>query len=241
MENKIQFKVWGRYALFTDPVTRLGGEKCSYHLPTYQALKGIVEAIYWKPTICWFIDKVRVMNKIKTQSIGVKPQKYNKDSENDLAIYTYLSDVEYQVSAHFEWNLVRDDLAHDRNENKHYFIAQRMLKAGGKHDVFLGTRECPGYVEPCTFGEGAGFYDNDADELSYGIMFHGYDYPTETGKEELWTRLWQATMQKGLINFIRPEECTIRKLARKMPRIARPTVGIEEEILREGGYYELAD
>ncbi len=25
--NTIEFKVWGRHALFTDPVTRIGGEK----------------------------------------------------------------------------------------------------------------------------------------------------------------------------------------------------------------------
>lgn len=26
-KNSIQFKVWGRYALFTDPITKLGGER----------------------------------------------------------------------------------------------------------------------------------------------------------------------------------------------------------------------
>ena len=48
--NSIEFKVWGRHALFTDPLTRIGGEKCSYHVPTYEALKGIAKSIYWKPT-----------------------------------------------------------------------------------------------------------------------------------------------------------------------------------------------
>lgn len=51
MRNEIQFKVYGRMALFTDPITKLGGEKSSYPIPTYQAMKGIVESIYWKPTI----------------------------------------------------------------------------------------------------------------------------------------------------------------------------------------------
>ena len=54
--NSIEFKVWGRYALFTDPLTRIGGEKCSYHLPTYEALKGIAKSIYWKPTFVWVVD-----------------------------------------------------------------------------------------------------------------------------------------------------------------------------------------
>lgn len=38
--NSIEFKVWARHALFTDPLTRVGGEKCSYHLPTYEAPEG---------------------------------------------------------------------------------------------------------------------------------------------------------------------------------------------------------
>ena len=57
---------------------KIGGEKCTYQIPTYQALKGILESIYWKPTITWVIDKVRVMKAIKTQSQGVKPVNYTK-------------------------------------------------------------------------------------------------------------------------------------------------------------------
>ena len=60
-KNTIEFRVWGRYALFTDPLTKVGGEKCSYHIPTYEALKGIAKSIYWKPTFIWHIDEVRVM------------------------------------------------------------------------------------------------------------------------------------------------------------------------------------
>ncbi|MGO4119210.1 CRISPR-associated protein Cas5, partial [Rhizobium ruizarguesonis] len=35
MRNAIEFEVFGSYALFTDPLTRLGGEKLSYQVPTY--------------------------------------------------------------------------------------------------------------------------------------------------------------------------------------------------------------
>ena len=62
--NSIEFKVWARHALFTDPLTRVGGEKCSYHLPTYEALKGIAKSIYWKPTFVWVVDEVRVIKPI---------------------------------------------------------------------------------------------------------------------------------------------------------------------------------
>ena len=32
--NTITLRIWGRYALFSDPVTRVGGEKHSYPVPT---------------------------------------------------------------------------------------------------------------------------------------------------------------------------------------------------------------
>lgn len=155
--NRITYQVWGEYALFSDPLTRVGGEKSTYPIPTYQALVGITESIYWKPTFIWYIDRVRVMNPIRMQTKGVKPILYAHGSNaaaNTLSYYTYLYKVRYQVEAHFEWNPNMPDLAPDRNEDKHFQIAQRMIKRGGRRDIFLGTRECQGYVEPCSFGEG---------------------------------------------------------------------------------------
>ncbi|HOJ00262.1 MAG TPA: type I-C CRISPR-associated protein Cas5c [Anaerolineaceae bacterium] len=231
MDNIVEFKVTGKYALFTDPLTKIGGEKCSYQIPTYEALKGILGSAYWKPTIVWIIDKVRVMNAIRTQTQSARPVNYG--GGNSLAIYTYLSNVEYQVQAHFEWNLYREDMAKDRNENKHYFIAKRMIERGGRRDVFLGTRECQGYVEPCKFGEGEGFYDNYG-ELSFDLMFHGFDYPDEIGKNEFYSRFWRPQMINGIISFIRPEECAIRKFVRLMQAEPPISIGLEEQGLLEG-------
>lgn len=211
--NTIEFKVWGRYALFTDPLTRIGGEKCSYHVPTYEALKGVVKSIYWKPTFIWVIDAVRVIKPIRTQTKGTKPLEYG--GGNTLAIYTFLADVEYQVRAHFEWNPHHPDLAQDRNEGKHFAVAQRMLERGGRQDIFLGTRDCQGYVEPCEFGSGTGA--NDAiDRLDYGLTFHGFDYPDETGESLFRARFWRPVMEHGVIHFPRPDQCDIRKDIRPM-------------------------
>ena len=76
MDNIVEFKVTGNYALFTDPLTRIGGEKCSYQIPTYEALKGILSSVYWKPTFTWIIDKVRVIKPIRTQTRSAKPLNY---------------------------------------------------------------------------------------------------------------------------------------------------------------------
>ena len=231
MDNIVEFTVTGRYALFTDPLTKIGGEKYSYQIPTYEALKGILSSVYWKPTIVWIIDKVRVIKPINTQTRSAKPVKYS--GGNDLAIYTYLSNVEYQVQAHFEWNIHREDLVQDRNENKHYFIAKRMIERGGRRDVFLGARECQGYVEPCKFGEGAGTYDKYG-ELSFGLVFHGFDYPDEIGKNEYYARFWQPKLIDGVIKFIRPEECATRKFVRQMKASPPASIGFTEEGLLEG-------
>lgn len=216
--NTVEFAVRGRYALFSDILTRAGGEKSSYPVPTYEALKGILHSIYWKPTIVWVVDSVRIMNPVRTARKGIRPIKYG--GGNDLAYYTYLEDVYYQVRAHFEWNMNRPELEKDRNENKHHNIAKRMIERGGRRDIFLGTRECQGYVEPCVFGESTGAYDNSG-QIPYGLMYHGITYADEAvnddDKDMLTVRLWQPEMNNGVIDFIRPEDCTIKRHIRKMP------------------------
>ena len=207
-------------------------------MPTYQALKGITESIYWKPTFYWVVDDVRVMNRIATQSRGVKPLKYGGGG-NDLSIYKYLSDVCYQVRAHFEFNLHRKELAEDRDEHKHHNIARRMVERGGRRDIFLGTRECQGYVEPVRYGAGEGYYDH-AGEMPLGTMFHGFNYVDETGGSMLQVRLWQPVMENGVIRFPRPEECTllrdIRRVKSKLFDKNSVTFAAEEyELLGEEG------
>lgn len=210
--NRIEFCVFGDYALFSDPITRVGGEKCSYPIPTYEALKGITASIYWKPTLIWYIDKVRIMNPIQMESKGIRTLAYSGGS--DLSYYTYLKNCRYQVSAHFEWNMNRPELKGDRNEDKHYQIMKRMIERGGRRDIFLGTRECQAYVTPCVFGEGEGAYDNTP-SLMFGTMYHGMTYADEAYSDETLNRMtlnfWRPEMQNGVISFLRPSDCPVHK------------------------------
>ncbi|MBR4226004.1 MAG: type I-C CRISPR-associated protein Cas5 [Candidatus Methanomethylophilaceae archaeon] len=212
--NTVEYRLWGRRALFTDPVSKIGGEKYTYPIPTYQALKGITESIYWKPTLIWVIDAVRVMKPIRNESVNVKPLEYGGgDPPNSLSIYTYLADVEYHVKAHFIWNENRPDLEKDRIDGKHYSQMKRAIEKGGRRDIFLGTRECQGYVEPCRFESGEGAYDG-LESMPFGLMFHGFDYADETGKNELSARFWMPEMRRGVVEFPAPEECRVRKHVR---------------------------
>ena len=180
IRNSITYRVWGRYALFSDPITRMGGEKMSILVPTYQSLKGITESIYWKPSILWIIDSVRVVNPIRTESKSIRPISYDTPGTT-LSVYTYLADVDYEVRAHFIPNPYRtepDLIADGQNENKHHNIARRMVEKGGRRDIFLGTRECQGYVEPCVYGQAESYYQ-DRGEIDLGILYHSFAYPDD--------------------------------------------------------------
>lgn len=232
MRNSIEFIVYGEYGLFTDPLTKLGGEKLTYQIPTYEAMKGIVESIYWKPTIKYIIDEVKVLEPIQMESKGIRPIVYG--GGNTLATYTYLKRPRYAVRAHFEFNEIREDLTFDRNEHKHHNILKRSLERGGRRDIFLGARECQGYVEPCDFDAEISHY-KEINEVNFGTMVHGINYPDETGKAELEVRLWDAVMRNGVITFIRPEECTmVRTISQKpVKHFDRDNIQSADDLWRE--------
>jgi CRISPR-associated protein Cas5d len=204
MKNSIEFEVFGNRALFTDPLTKKSGEKFSYRVPTYEAVKGIVESIYWKPTIIWIVDKIRIMNEIVLETKGIRfpfyEVSYTDTKYQDIFYHTYLKEVRYQVQAHFEWSS-REDLKEDRKIEKHSSCILSSLDKGGRRDIFLGTRECSGYVLEKQFGTDIGFYD-DIEYLNLGSMFHGFDYPAPVRK-----RFWNAEMKKGIILFPNPKDC----------------------------------
>ena len=192
--------------------------------------------MYWKPTIVWIIDEVMVLEPIRTESKGIRPIRYY--GGNDLAYYTYLKNVRYLVKAHFEFNLNRPDLEKDRNENKHYSIAMRSLSKGGRRDIFLGCRECQGYVEEAGATQSInGFYD-ESGEIDFGLMYHSISYPDEGTAGELETLFWHPKMIDGVIKFIRPEECEKRVHIRtsEMKSFNDTNVlGVDEEFRRIGG------
>lgn len=219
----ISFNVRGLNACFTDPITKAGGEQYSYPVPTYAALRGIVDNIYYKPTFKWHIRRVRVLNKIQYEvkalkymritdnielSRPAKPPKNVKEAE--LGFATVLQDVSYNIEAEMYWDESHPELRADRNPVKHMAIAERSLKAGGRRVVYLGKREgnCYGEVTQCTFEDGKGFYDN-VDEISFGVMVHGITYENESRSNRKEARLWLPVMRNGVIEFPWPSKCAM--------------------------------
>ena len=195
---------------YIEPMNLLHGRSRNHFAP----LKGVCESIYWKPTFQWVVDSVRVLNAFQSQSKGMRPISLRNEPAT-LSSYTYLKDVRYEVCAHFEWNPLRADLAADRNENKHYFMAQRSLERGGRRDIFLGTRECQGYVEPLPEAPLAGAFDA-LEQMPFGNMFHGFDYGDTGEGGQMVARFFEPVMARGIITFPRPEACKVRRTVKPM-------------------------
>jgi len=49
-------------------------------------------------------------------------------------------------------------------------------------------------------------------------MLHGFDYPDETGVDELRVRLWHAIMHDGVIEYPTPQDCPqeLKRFIKKM-------------------------
>lgn len=203
--NIIQFEISGRYALFTDPLTSCGGDKCSLPVPTYEALKGMARAIYSNAGFSWVIDAVRIIASINaTEAMTLTRRNYFEKGQ-DIAIYTYLRNVCYKVLAHMEFS----EGTPPETQHKHYSIARRMLRKGGRREVFLGTKGCPAEVSPCRFHDGEGFYDDVSE--NFGLMYHSITY---NDNEPCSVQLFHCQMERGIIAFPRPEECPVSRRIR---------------------------
>lgn len=226
-------KVYGPRALWTSPGSKGGGEKLTYQVPTREALRGIIDANYFKPTIKNEIDEIRIMKKIETYSVGTRL--LINGNSSDLSNYTYLTDVCYYVKFHFEWNYNREDLKNDRNMRKHEEITERSLKRGGRRPIFLGVSECMGYIEKLDKNEyenDIGYYDET--NLSFGLMFNGFIYPNKN-EEKLKSTFTHIEMKKGRISFIKAEECKIiNELNGYNFKISNKIKSVDEELSEYG-------
>lgn len=243
-KNKIErskyfyMKVTGDYALWTDPATKGGGERISYQVPTAQALQGICDAVYFKPTIRNVVDAVKVINPVRFHSMGYRA--LYADLSAGLNYVTVLEDVEYLLKYHFEWDLNRDDLARDRIMKKHEAIAERSLKRGGRRDVFLGVRELIGYVEAIDeeeyLREETFYFGSD---LDLGNIFHSFIYP-HSEDEPLKSLFTHTYMKDGIIEFKTQEECEIvNTLSSYTFKGHKSVVSVDEELKEYGEGGEL--
>lgn len=219
MNNQIQLRVWGEYACFTRPEMKV--ERVSYDVITPSAARGILEAIYWKPQICWVIDRLHVLRPVcftnlRRNEVGAKASAANakkamkagagwlgiciEDNRQQRAA-TILRDVEYIIEAHF------DIIDGDEPVPKHYEMFKRRAEKGQCfHRPYLGCREFD-----CQFAwldgalprsELAGTPEGNRD---LGFMLHDIDFDND-----MTARFFRAEMHDGVIKVPPFESSEVR-------------------------------
>jgi len=202
MSYGIKLRVWGDYALFTRPEMKV--ERVSYDVMTPSAARGILEAIYWKPSIFWVIDRIHVLRPVRFENIrrnelanrvavnkrdmdeGKPVCRYIEDDRQQRASMV-LRDVAYVIEAHFE--LTGND---ESDPGKHLAIFERRAKKGQCfHRPYFGCREFPVNFEWCDEIPETQF----SGEQDLGYMLHDIDFANN-----MTPRFFRAVMKNGIIN-----------------------------------------
>lgn len=209
----IRLFIWGDYACFTRP--EMKAERVSYDVITPSAAKGIIEAIYWKPEICWVIDRIHVVNEIRFDNlrrneVGSKiPARnvkiamkgdpvilcqYASDDRQQRATLL-LRDVAYVIEAHFELKEKED------TPEKYFNMVLRRARQGQCYQQpYLGCREFPAFFRLIEEGEPLP-KSVLTGERDLGWMLLDIDYANN-----MTPKFFRAKMQDGTIDVPQVEE-----------------------------------
>lgn len=208
MAYGIRLRVWGDYACFARPEMKV--ERVSYDVMTPSAARGILEAIYWKPSIRWVIDRIHVLKPIRFENIrrnelpgravvdnkmikGEKPPscQFIEDDRQQRASIV-LRDVDYVIEAHFEFTG-----SEDNNEGKHLDMFNRRARAGQCfHRPYLGCREFAANFELCEEIPESPLKG----ERDLGFMLYDIDF-----ENNMTALFFRAIMKDGIIDCRRKE------------------------------------
>lgn len=208
MAYGIRLRVWGNYACFTRPEMKV--ERVSYDVMTPSAARGMLEAIYWKPSIRWVIDRIHVLKPIRFENIrrnelpgravvdnkmikGEKPPSHQFiENDRQQRASIVLRDVDYVIEAHFEFTG-----SEDNNEGKHLDMFNRRARAGQCfHRPYLGCREFPANFELCDEIPESPLKG----ERDLGFMLYDIDF-----ENDMTALFFRAIMKDGIIDCRRKE------------------------------------
>ena len=134
MSQGVRLRVWGEYACFTRP--EMKAERVSYDVMTPSAARGVLEAVYWKPSICWVVDKIHVLRPIVFDNVrrnevadkippgtvssamkdGTTPLRLFVEDSRQQRAALVLRQVDYVIEAHFSYTSTETRTGHDRVE-----------------------------------------------------------------------------------------------------------------------------
>lgn len=166
----LSLRAKGPLAIFTRP--ELKTERVSYEVPTPSAVRGIFEAICWKPAIQWHVESIFVFKEISFASIkrnevnskSIAPSRQMMDCgmrEFTHGIYGInvedeqaraqrntiaLRDVDYQFDAFF--TLTERSGSEDNIYKFIDMFSRRLEKGQHFHQPYFGCRECIAEILP---------------------------------------------------------------------------------------------
>ncbi len=209
----LSLRAKGPLAIFTRP--ELKTERVSYEIPTPAAVRGIFEAICWKPAIQWHIERIYVLNEISFTSIkrnelnskatvptgemmkeGKRNLSFGLEVEDDRAQRNTLAlrDVGYQFDAFFT---LTDRAGKDDNIYKFIDMFSRRIENGQHfHQPYFGCRECIADIYPP--------FENPKDHAisltkELGIMLWDIEFGTGNDRKNT-PMFFNAEMKDGIID-----------------------------------------
>lgn len=154
MSRQVQVEFWGDFACFTQPQHKV--ERISYEFPTPSAVRGMLEAIFWKPEFTWVVKSIQVLYKpvfVELQRNEVQNVASTRNMDSPDFSYNFkmtqrtthaLKDVRFIVTAEF-------DIKPKSKHNAESFACQfeRRVKRGGcAYQPYMGCREFTAHFAP---------------------------------------------------------------------------------------------
>lgn len=205
MNDEICLEVWGDFACFTPPFSKV--ERLTYPVPTPSAARGILSSIYCKPVeFRWQITQIEVLHPIRYMSFlrnEVKSTVSVKSDPEKSILYTgedrtqrqtqVLKDVRYRITARI---CPRPEYSGSLEQLRSQ--ALRRIRGGKMYCMpCLGLRELV-----CYFEESDGTRQPIDVSMDLGLMLydvfnlHDYQVRKETRPQ---VSLYHAVMEHGVI------------------------------------------
>lgn len=213
-------KVWGDYACFTRPESKV--ERVTYDVMTPSAARGVLEAIFWKPQFDWVVHAIHVLKPIRRTSIlrnevsaklapsTVKQWAEGKKRGEDARFLIedartqrhalILRDVAYVIQADVR---VRRGSGPEANPQKYREQFMRRVQRGQcAWTPYLGCREFSAFFGPATPEDTPIPETNDLGRMLFDLH---YDDTLEDGRParsfgDGQPRYFRARLERGVMN-----------------------------------------
>ena len=201
----------GPNACFTRPEMKV--ERVSYEVPTPSAMRGVLEAIFWKPAFRWVIERIDVLKPIRWETIRRNEVGSRASPRSDHLIIEdhrqqratlLLREVAYVVHAHQELT-GKEPEGNDLGKLMGIF-ERRAGKGQYFHHPYLGTREFA--VEEFRLLEADEMLPAAALDKDLGWMLYDLNFSTPKKPVPLF---FHAKLRQGTLYIPHPDSEEVKR------------------------------